>query len=985
MKQPYRLPAGGRIDRAKPLLFKFDGRTYGGFQGDTLASALVANGVRLVGRSFKYHRPRGLLGAGPEEPNGLVELRAGARREPNTRATVAELYDGLAAASQNRWPTLAFDVSAVNGLLSPFFGAGFYYKTFMWPASFWEKLYEPMIRRMAGLGRAAREADPDAYEQRHAHCDVLVVGAGAAGLAAALAAGEAGARVILADQDFELGGGLLLEPALEDWRRAAIARLAALPDVVMLPRTTVFGYYEHNVLGAVEKVADHLPVPPEHGVRQRTWVIRAREVVLATGADERFMAFHDNDRPGVMLAAAARTYVNRFAALPGRRAVLATNNDAAYATAFDLAAAGVEVVSVVDARSQSAAAEEARRRGIEVLLESEVAGTVGKTSVEAVLVRRRGSERGRTVVADLLCVSGGCNPSVTLASQSGAKLAWDAGLAAYVPGTPVQRERSAGAARGTLGLRAAAAEGRAAGVAAARAAGFDGAAGSHPLPGADPETTPLLPVWEVKGGVTKGKSFVDLQHDVTAEDIRLAVREGYVDVQHAKRYTTHAMATDQGKSGGLVGVAILAEARGAPVESVGLPTYRPYVTPVTWGAFAGRNVGRHAMPIRRTTLHDWHERHGAVFQETGLWLRPLYYTSSGETGWDPILREARAVRRGVGICDVSTLGKIDVQGPDAGRLLDRLYINTFSNLGVGKCRYGVMLREDGFVFDDGTVSRLGPEHWLVTTTTAKAAEVLEHMELAVQVLWPELDVQFCSVSDQFAQMAVAGPQSRAVLARVVSEADVGGAALPFMGHVAARIAGCPVRIYRVSFSGELAYEVATPSGYGTQVWQAIVDAGQPDGVVPYGLEAMAVLRVEKGHVAGPEINGQTTARDLGFGRMMKKSGDFIGRVLAERPALLEPTRPSLVGIRALGSDFDKRLRGGAHLVADPDSRASLGWVTSITRSVELDRWVGLAMLERGTDRIGQRLFATFPLKGEVVEVEITSPHHVDPENARVRA
>jgi heterotetrameric sarcosine oxidase alpha subunit len=985
MTQPNRLPNGGRIDRTKPLIFKFDGRALSGFQGDTLASALIANGVRLVGRSFKYHRPRGIFGSGPEEPSALVELRQGARREPNTRVTQAELFDGLVAQSQNRWPSLAFDVSAINGLMSPFFAAGFYYKTFMWPAKFWEKIYEPAIRRMAGLGRAAREPDPDHYEQMHAHCDVLVVGSGAAGLAAARAAAETGARVILAEQDFEFGGGLLMEPHLESWRREQLAALAAAPEVTLLPRTTVFGFYEHNVLGAVERVADHLPVPPEHGVRQRTWVIRAKEVVLATGADERLIAFPDNDRPGVMLSGAARTYVTRFAATPGRRGVLFTNNDEAYATAFSLVDAGIDV-TVVDVRTDSDAASRAKSKGIEVLLDSEVAGTVGKAAVESAFVRKRSSESGRNIVADFVAVSGGWNPAVNLASHTRAKLVWDPAIASFVPGTPVARERSAGAAAGRFGLKAAAEHGQDAGRAAAEAAGFS-ARSVMPLafPGrADEATTAILPFWEVKAN-GKGKTFVDLQHDVTADDIRLAVREGYVDVQHAKRYTTHAMATDQGKSGGLVGVAILAAARGEPIEKVGLPTYRPYTSPVTWGAFAGRNVGKHFTPIRRTAMHDWHVRHGAIFQETGLWLRPLYYTTTGETGWDPILREARAVRKAVGICDVSTLGKIDVQGPDAGKFLDRLYINTFSTLAVGKARYGVMLREDGFVFDDGTVTRLGPEHYFVTTTTAKAAEVLELMEFASQVLWPDLDVQFCTITDQWAQMSVAGPKARTTLARCVSGADLSNEALPFMGTATGTIAGCPVRLYRVSFSGELAYEVSTPAGYGEQVWQAIIDAGRTDGILPYGLEALAVLRVEKGHVAGPEINGQTTARDLGFAKMIKKKGDFIGRVLAERPALLDPDRPTLVGIRALGHDFDKRLRGGAHLVSDPDGRESLGWVTSVTRSVELDKWVGLAMLKRGSDRVGQRLFATFPLKNEVVEVEITSPHHVDPENARVRA
>ena len=985
MTQPFRLTSGGRIDRSRTLLFSFDGRNLQGHPGDTLASALLANGVRLMGRSFKYHRPRSILSAGAEEPNALVELRRGARREPNTRATTAELYDGLSAQSQNRWPSLAFDVKAVNGLASRFFSAGFYYKTFMWPAPLWEKLYEPAIRRMAGLGRATHERDPDHYEHRHSHCDVLVVGSGAAGLVAARVAAEAGARVILAEQDFEAGGGLLLEPVLEGWRKQTLAALSAMPDVKVLTRTTVFGFYEHNVLGAVERVGDHLPVPAPHTVRQRYHVIRARQVVLATGAHERLIAFPGNDVPGVMLASAAETMVRRFAVTPGRRAVLFANNDEAYGAAAALKAAGVAIAAIVDPRTASARAQEMRGLGIEVMAGAKVCGVNGGRSVEGVLVRQA-SGSTRSLPCDLVLMSGGHNPAVELASHTRAPLKWDGTLAAFVPGAPIAAERSAGAARGVLGIRAAAEDGLAAGRAAAQACGLTAPA-SVALPEvADPPSAPVEACWEVKvEGASGAKSFVDLQHDVTADDMRLAVREGYTDIQHAKRYTTHGMATDQGKTGGLVGAALVAEARGEPLEKVGLPTFRPYVTPVSFGAFAGREVGKHFAPVRRTALHDWHERNGGIWQETGAWMRPLYYSRTREGGWEPILREARAVRRGVGICDVSTLGKIDIQGRDAARFLDRLYINTFSTLAVGKCRYGIMLREDGHVFDDGTTTRLDEHHFLMTTTTAKAAEVLEHMEHYAQVVWPELDVQFCSVTDQWCQMSVAGPKARTTLERCVTNADLSNAALPFMGYTTGEIAGVPVRIFRVSFSGELAYEVAAPARYGQTVWETILSAGGIDGILPYGLEALGLMRVEKGHVAGPELNGQTTARDLGFTKMMKKAGDVIGRVNAERPGMVDPDRPSLVGIRALTRDFEKRLRGGAHLVASPDGRDSLGWVTSVTRSVELDKWVGLAMLRRGADRVGQRLYATYPLKGEVVEVEITSPHHVDPENARVKA
>lgn len=984
MSQPHRLPTGGHIDRSRTLLFRFDNLNLQGHPGDTLASALIANGVRLVGRSFKYHRPRGIFTAGPEEPSALVELRSKARREPNIPATMAELFDGLEASSQNRWPSLAWDIGSINSRLARFLPAGFYYKTFMWPPAFWENVYEPLIRRAAGLGRAARERDPDSYEHMHAHCDVLVVGSGAAGLAAARAAATAGARVILAEQDFELGGGLLQEPDLETWRNAQVTALRNSPEIRILPRTTVFGYYDHNVLGAVERVSDHLPVPPPHTVRQRYWTIRTKQVVLATGAIERLIAFPDNDRPGVMLSSAARTYARRFAVAAGRQAVMFTNNDEAYQAAFDLADSGIGFEQIVDIRESSSTIEEARRRGFKVSPASELTGVIGSKGVEAVLVRSRHGGAARSVVADLVLVSGGFNPALHLASQTRAKATWNEDLACFIPGAPVQAERSAGAARGVFGISEAARDGHEAGQAAAAAAGFEASAPFTPPVSAALAAAGIEAFWEVKSD-DKAKSFVDLQHDVTTSDIRLAHREGYTHVEHAKRYTTHGMATDQGKTGGLVGAAVLAASRAEPIERVGVPTFRPYVTPVTIGAFAGREVGQHFKPTRRSPLHTWHERNGAVFTEAGLWLRPLYYPWPGEKNWTPILREARAVRQSVGLCDVSTLGKIDVQGSDAGRFLDQLYVNTFSTLPVGRARYGVMLREDGMVFDDGTTSRLGEHHYLMTTTTAKAAEVLEHMEFYAQTVWPDLDVQFCSVTDQWAQMAVAGPKSRQTLQAAVDALDLSNAALPFMGVAECTIAGAPVRIFRVSFSGELAYEVATPAGYGEHVWEAILTAGEPYKIVPYGLEAMGLLRVEKGHVAGPEISGQTTARDLGLKRMLKKTGDYIGRVSAERPGLTAPNRPSLVGIRALTSDFDTRLRAGAHIIGAREDSRSLGWVTSVTRSVELDHWIGLAMIEGGIDRRGQRLFAAFPMKSEVVEVEITSPHHVDPENTRVRA
>ncbi len=973
MSQPFRIARGGQIDRSTTISFRFDGTAYTGHPGDTLASALLANGVRLVGRSFKLHRPRGIYAAGAEEPNALAELRTGARREPNTRMTQIELYQGLEAASQNRWPSLRWDLLSLNGLIAPILSSGFYYKTFMWPASFWEKVYEPLIRRSSGLGRASREADPDHYETVNAHCDVLVIGAGAAGLAAARVAGATGARVMVCDQDFLLGAGLIGQD--DEWREEALAALGAMANVTLLPRTNVFGAYDANVVGALERVADHLVEPPPHTPRQRYWTIRAGTIIHATGAHERFIAFPDNDRPGVMLAGAAATYVARYGVKPGQRALLFANNDAAYQSLFTLHDAGVTVAGIVDPRADSPAQATARFRGIIVWAESQVIGTSGRLALAGVRIARCDSAGTDTLVrADLLLVSGGINPAVQLASQSRTPVEWSEGLASWVPGVPVLPQFSAGSAHGVTGLREVAADGAKAGAAAS---GGDGAIA---LPADVPSDATVLPLWEVKG---RGKAFVDIQDDVTANDIRLAAREGYKHIEHAKRYTTHTMGTDQGKSGGLVGAAVLAEARGDRVQDVGMPTYRPFTSPVTMGAIAGASIGKHFAPTRLTPLHDWHVRRGAVFMDGGQWLRPAYYPAPVDgDGWDSVLREARAARRGVAVCDVSTLGKIDVQGRDAAVFLDRLYTNTFSNLAIGRARYGLMLREDGIVFDDGTTSRLAEDHFFVTTTTANAGPVMQHMEFYLQTVWPGLDVTLASVTDQWAAMSIAGPKSRDTISAIVEGLDLSNAAFPFMAVGDATVRGCPVRVFRISFSGEMAYEIATPAGHAETVWQAVLEAGEAFKIEPYGVEALGLLRIEKGHVTGAELNGQTTAADVGLEKMFKKRGDFVGRVLAQRPGLTDPSRPRLVGLRpVLRGD---QLRAGMHLV-ETGSSHSLGWITAVTRAVELEGWIGLAMLENGAARIGSRMQAASPLHGALVDVEIVSPHFVDPENARVRS
>ncbi len=984
---PNRLNEGGLIDRSAAVRFRFDGRDYSGHAGDTLASALLASGTQLVGRSFKYHRPRGILTAGPEEPNALVELHTGARREPNTRATTIELHEGLEAASQNRFPSLRFDIGALNSLASPILAAGFYYKSFMWPPSFWEKVYEPLIRRAAGLGRASGEADPDLYEKAFAHCDVLVIGGGPSGLAAALAAGRAGARVILADDDFRFGGRLNAERREVDgrpgahWAESAARELAALDNVRLFARTTIFGVYDSGVYGALERVADHLPVPPPHRPRQRLWRIVAKRAVLAAGAVERPIAFAGNDRPGVMMASAVRAYLNRYAVACGRQIVVFVSADDGWRTVADLKAAGLDVAAIVDARPEVALPLRALAGATPVHLGAVVARTLGGHGVRGVEIAKPDGRRVR-VEADLVAVCGGYNPQIGLTTHLGGKPQWREDIAAFAPGDPPKCMSVVGAARGEYTLSGSLREGAEAGVSAAREAGFSGAAG--PAPAADDEPTAVSACWHV--AKSKGKAFVDFQNDVTVDDIALAAREGFGSVEHLKRYTTLGMATDQGKTANVVGLAILAELTGRTIPQTGSTRFRPPHAPVAVGAFAGPHRGRAFRPTRRTPGHAWAQEQGAVFIESGAWLRAQWFPKAGETDWlASVSREAAAVRERVGVCDVSTLGKIELTGPDVGDFLDRVYCNTFSTLPVGKARYGLMLREDGFVMDDGTTMRLAPERWLMSTTTANAAKVLQHLEFCRQALWPELDVAMASVTDRWAQYSVAGPKARALLQNLLGGAiELGNEAFPFMAAREFQLGSVTARLARISFSGELAYEIAVPASRGDALARALMEAGCEFDVAPYGIEALGVLRIEKGHAAGGELNGQTTARDLGLSRMMSTKKDYIGRVLAGREALVDPARPTLVGLQPV--DKSARLRAGAHLLARgaaPTPANDEGYVTSAAFSPGLGRWIGLALIRRGPERIGERMRAYDPVRNGDFEVEVVSPVFIDPRGERL--
>ena len=984
MSQVNRLQAGGRIDRGAPLSFEFDGRALSGFRGDTLASALLANDVHLVGRSFKYHRPRGILSAGVEEPNALVQLEDGAFSEPNARATMVELYAGLRARSQNCWPSLALDLGAIADRFAPLLPAGFYYKTFMWPRSMWMR-YEEAIRRMAGLGRAPALPDPDRYDHMHAHCDVLVIGAGPAGIAAALAAGRAGARVILADQQDEIGGQLLGErfeidgsPALA-WVAQARAELDAMADVRVLTRTTLTGYYDHNFLIGCQRLTDHLgPQAGSKIPRQRLWKMRAREVVIAAGSHERPIVFADNDRPGIMLAHAARCYVNRYGVRPGSRVVVVTTNDDAYRSALDLASAGATIAAIVDLRTAADGflPERARARGIEVLCAHAIVAAEGGDRVSAVRIQALDrSHPAREIECDLVCMSGGWIPSVHLYSQSRGTLRYDSSLAAHVPNQAAQAVRCAGAANGAYMLRAALAQGYAAGAEAAQAAGFGNAVVADTAHTAEPEEAfTHVPRAYLGIGNSRRKQFVDFQNDVTVADIALAAREGYDAAELLKRYTTAGMGTDQGKTANANTAALLAELRAQAPEVVAPTTFRPPYAPLGFGAIAGANAGTLFEPVRKTPIHAWHEKNGAVFEDVGQWKRPWYYRRAGETVQAAVNRECLAARNAIGILDVSTLGKIDIQGPDAQELIERIYCNSFRALAPGRCRYGLMLRQDGMVFDDGITARLAEHHYLMSTTTAGAARVLAWLEEWLQTEWPQLKVFCTSVTEHYAQIALSGPRSLELLAPLT---DVKPESMPFMSVREGQVAGIAARVFRVSFSGALGFELAVPASRGYELWTTLIGAGERFGITPYGTEAMHVLRAEKGYIiVGQETDGTVTPIDLGMERMVSSAKAFIGKRSLARTDVKRPERKQLVGL--LTEDPNMVLPEGAQLVADPDAKPParmIGHITSSYFSANCGRSIALALVTSGPVLIGETIYAA--LDGTLVKAKVRAPGFLD--------
>ncbi len=1004
MSQPCRLETGGVIDRDKKLGFTFDGRSYTGYEGDTLASALLANGVLLLGRSFKYHRPRGLLAAGSEEPNALVQLETGSYTEPNTRATCVELYEGLVARSQNCWPSAGFDIGAINSLVSRFLPAGFYYKTFMWPASMW-MTYEKFIRKAAGLGVSPSTPDPDNYHSTYASCDVLVIGGGPAGLAAADTAARSGARVTLLDEQSLPGGasaGSSLAPELSDWIAKTVKTLSDNPDVALLTRTTATGYFDYNYVTALEKVTDHLgPGNGGHAPRQRFWKIRARQVVIAAGSIERPLVFADNDRPGVMLANAVRTYIDRYGVLPGRQMVFFTNNDSAYDTAV-LASDKGAMVTLIDTREKVAEplVSKLKKAQVKHFTGHAISSVQGGKAIKSVRIMPLSGDRqslaGQAWEIDcsIVAMSGGWTPSVHMFSQSGGKLRYDNTIEGFVPDPSSTKNvnpcLSAGACNGVFDTRSCVLEGVRAGRSASIACGFKSADVSDPdLQMAFDGMGDIEALWLVPTvhpvGEGSAKHFIDFQNDVTAADVHLAAREGYISVEHLKRYTTTGMATDQGKTSNLNALAIMADIRGVQLPEVGTTTFRPPFTPLTFGAVGGQESGDLFLQERHTPMHHCHIQDGAVFEDVGDWKRAWYYPQSNEDMQTAVQRETRCVREHAGMLDASTLGKIDIQGVDAAEFLEMIYTNNWKNLRVGHCRYGLMLNEHGMIFDDGVTTRLGENHFHMTTTTGGAARVLSWLEEWLQTEWPDMKVYCTSVTEQWAVAAVNGPKSRQLLASV-SDIDVSAEAFPFMTMREGTVAGIPARVYRISFTGELAYEINVPARYGKHLWENLREAGKAFDLCTYGTEAMHVLRAEKGFIiVGQDTDGTVTPADMDMNWLVSKTKkDFLGKRSLYRADTARDGRPQFIGL--LTEDPNIVLPEGAHIVAqvnDAPPMPTTGHVTSSYLSPNLGRSIALGVLNSGLSKKGETVSLRL-MNGDVIKALVTDTVFVDQKGERVR-
>jgi heterotetrameric sarcosine oxidase alpha subunit len=998
MQENFRLEKGGLINRSKKISFKFNGKKYYGYEGDTIASALLANGVHLVGRSFKYHRPRGFFGAGVDEPYAIVQMYRNNEVDPNVRATEQELFEGLEAKSVNCWPSVQFDIGAINNFLNRFFPAGFYYKTFMWPKSFWYNIYEPIIRKAAGFGAASIKHDKERYEHKYEYCDLLITGSGPSGLASAYAAAQNGAKIILAEDKPRFGGSLLTSDVTignqsgDEWANKIISELKSMPNVIVKNRSQVFGYYDHNMLVMSERVSDHLPKSEKYTPKQRLWYIRAKEVIISSGSIERPLVFGNNDTPGVMLSSAAKEYMKVYGVLVGKNPIVFTNNDSGYETAIEFKKNGIDPL-VLDTRKSpdSEIIKEAKELNIKIKNSYVVVAAKGYKKVKSADISKISDDKTKiseieNIKCDSICVSGFWTPSIHLASQSGNKTKFNEQIDAFIPNQKKQKESTLGSANGIFTLEETLQTSFEKGNELSKQFTNNDKKISAPAV-IEKKTSQHDKFWCVplpKG--KKYKRFLDFQNDVAVSDIELAIKEGYRSIEHVKRYTTLGMATDQGKTSNLNGLQLVSEIENKVVPQVGHTTFRPPYTPVSIGAIVGREVGKHSKPTRKSPMHYWHEKNNAVFVDAGVWLRPRYYKQGNENLFEASKREAKNVRENVGVCDVTTLGKIDIKGPDSAEFLNRVYTNAWLKLPVGKARYGVMLREDGIVMDDGTTTRISENHYHMTTTTAQAANVLSHLEYYLQLVWPELNVNVVSSTEQWAGAAIAGPKSRDVLKKLFPDLDVSNEGLPFMGYMEGKLFGVDAKIYRISFSGELAYEVNVESDNGNFMWEKIIEVGKEFNIQPYGTEALSTLRIEMGHVAGSELDGRTIPYDNSLEGLVSKKKDFIGKRSLIKKAFTASDRQKIVGVVPL--DKKTSIPEGSYIVKDAKAKLpnpKLGHVSASCWSVEYDNPFSLAIIKDGKNMIGQKLYALSPLKNKTIPVEIVSSHYVDPKGERVRS
>ena len=1001
MPKNLRINSSNFIDETTRVSFKFDGKTYYGFKGDTLASALIANGIHLVARSFKYHRPRGIMTAGSEEPNAIVQINGNtAYTEPNVRATEIEIYDGLEASSQNCWPNVNFDIGGINNILSPLLPAGFYYKTFMWPASFWEK-YEYFIRKSAGLGKSPTKPDPDLYEHKYIHCDVLVIGGGISGIMAAKTAAENNYKTLLLDEKPHLGGTTIYQSSefnkinnqySSKWLENEISKLKNIKNLEIKTRTSVAAYHGYNFLLARENLTDHLPLNKKKDkIRQRLLKIRAKKVIAATGSIERPLIFNNNDRPGIILSSAIKKYSDYYGVVCGKENILFTNNDSAYETAISLFNKGIKINAIIDIREKvnSEITNHAEKIGIKIYNSYTIVDTSGYRRIKEVSIMKL-SKDGQSVTGskikikcDCLGISGGWTPAVHLFTQSGGKLKFDTEDNIFIPNKYPSDQISIGSCNGEFDLNT---------IIKNFNQNIKNFLGIDKTSFEDLKinsTKEILKrnIWLLPSdkAIGKCKPFVDFQNDATAKDIKLALREGFRSIEHVKRYTTTGMGTDQGKLGNMHALGIISDTSGVKMSDLGTTTFRPPYTPLTFGTIVGRNVGEFFDIFRKTPMHDWHVDNNAEFENVGQWKRAWYYPKKGESMFDAVQRESKAARDGAGILDASTLGKIDIQGSDASEFLNRVYTNAWSKLAIGKCRYGLMLNEDGMVYDDGVTTRLDENHYIMTTTTGGAATVLGKLEDYLQTEWPELDVYLTSVTDHFATISVCGPNSKKIVKKVIPDLDLSDEEFPHMSFKNAKINNIKCRVMRISFTGEQSYEINIQANFGKSVWEKCMEAGKEFNITPYGTETMHLLRAEKGFIiVGQDTDATLTPIDLQMDWIVsKKKYDFIGKRSLYRSDTIREDRKQLVGI--VTEDPREVLEEGAQIVADVSKKPveMLGHITSSYFSPNLNKSIALGVVKGGKNMLGKKLF--IPMKNKIISVQVADPVFLDKENKRLNA